>query len=186
MTKEADIKRLFAEAKKVYGKLDILVNNAGIYELRSIENVTSEFYYKHFDLNVLGVILCCKEALKYFNPATNGTIINIASTVSTSPIANHSVYSASKAAVDAMTKSLSKELGPRKIRVNSISPGLTETEGVRMSEILGSSLHLELITRTPLGRIAQPDDIARVAVFFASDDSAWVTGESLRVSGGSS
>jgi 3-oxoacyl-[acyl-carrier protein] reductase len=186
VTKQADIERLFLEAKNAYGRLDIVVNNAGIYEFRSIENVTVESYYKQFDVNVLGLILCCKEAVKYFDTARNGNIINIASTVSTVPPARLSLYSATKAAVDAVTKSLSKELGPRNIRVNSISPGLIETEGTHASGLIGSDFHMQVVAQTPLGRIGQPDDIARVAVFLASDDSAWVTGESLRVSGGSS
>jgi 3-oxoacyl-[acyl-carrier protein] reductase len=186
MRKQADIERLFLEAKNAYGRLDIVVNNAGVYEFRSIENVTAEHYYRQFDLNVLGLILCCKEAVKHFDTATNGSIINIASSASTSPVAQLSVYSATKAAVDAVTKSLSKELGPRNIRVNSISPGLIETEGTHAAGVIGSVFHMQTIAQTPLGRIGQPDDIARVAVFLASDDSAWITGESVRVSGGSS
>ncbi|CAF3687680.1 unnamed protein product [Rotaria sp. Silwood1] len=181
---EADIQHLFAMAKKTYDRLNILVNNAGVYEFRSIENVTIEHYHKHFNVNVLGLILCCREAVKYFDPARNGTIINIASTASTSPAPQLSVYSATKAAVDAITKALAKELGPRKIRVNSISPGLVDTEGTRAAGVIGSSFEKQVISQTPLGRVGQPADIARVAVFFASDDSEWVTGESLIVSGG--
>ncbi|CAF2080505.1 unnamed protein product [Rotaria magnacalcarata] len=182
---EADIKRLFTIAKATYGRIDILVNNAGVYEFRSIENVTVEHYHKHFSVNVLGLILCCREAVKYFDPATNGTIINIASVVSASPAPQLSVYSASKAAVDAITVALARELGPRKIRVNAIRPGTTITEGTRAAGLIGSSFEAQIIAQTPFGRLAQPDDIARVAVFLASDDSAWVSGESLRVSGGS-
>ncbi|CAF4022933.1 unnamed protein product [Rotaria sp. Silwood1] len=185
MSKEADIQHLFAVTKSTYGRLDILVNNAGIYEFQSIENVTVEHYHKQFDLNVLGLILCCREAVKCFDPATNCSIINITSVVSGAPAAQLSVYSASKAAVDAMTKALAKELGPRKIRVNSIRPGTTITEGTHAAGLIGSSFETQIIAQTPLGRLGQPDDIARVAVFFASDDSQWITGECVTVAGGS-
>ena len=184
MTKQTDIEFLFATAKNIYGRLDILVNNAGVYEFRPIEDVTIEHYHRHFNLNVLGLILCCKEAVKYFADTGNGSIINIASVVSKYPLANASVYCATKAAVDAVTKSLAKELGPRNIRVNSINPGLVETEGFRAAGILGSAFEQQAVIQTPLGRLGQPDDIARVAVFFASDLATWVTGESLIVSGG--
>lgn len=182
---EADIGRLFAMAKRTFGKIDIVVNNAGVYEFQPIENVTLEHYHKHFNLNVLGLILCCREAVKYFDSTRNGNIINIASVVSASPAANFSVYSASKAAVDAITVSLARELGPRKIRVNAIRPGTTLTEGSIAIGINGSSFAQDIISKTPLGRLAMPDDIARVAVFLASDDAGWVSGESLRVAGGS-
>lgn len=184
MTKPDDITRLFATTMQIYGRIDIVVNNAGIYEFRPIENVTPEHFHKQFDLNVLGVLLSCKEAVKYFTNVGNGTIINIASITSTDPPARSSVYSATKAGVDTLTRSLARELGPRKIRVNAISPGLIQTEGFAASGIAGSEYYNDAIAKTPLGRIGQPDDIARVAVFLASDDSSWITGESLIVSGG--
>ncbi|CAF4119883.1 unnamed protein product, partial [Rotaria sp. Silwood2] len=184
VSKEADIQHLFAVTKSTYGRLDILVNNAGVYEFQSIENVTVEHYHKQFDLNVLGLILCCKEAVKYFEPAANGSIINITSVVSTAPTPQLSVYSASKAAVDAITKALSRELGPRRIRVNSIRPGPTVTEGTHAARLISTSFEEQIVAQTPLGRLGQPDDVARVVVFFASDDAEWVTGECLTVAGG--
>ncbi|CAF3770558.1 unnamed protein product [Rotaria sp. Silwood1] len=183
---EADIQHLFAMAKKTYDRLNILVNNPGVYEFRSIENVTIEHYHKHFNVNVLGLILCCREAVKCFDPATNGTIINIMATASTSPPTHLSVYSATKAAIDAITKALAKELGPRKIRVNSISPGLVDTEGTHAVGVIDSSFEEQVISQTPLDRIGQPNDIGHVVVFFASDDSEWIIGECLIVAGGAS
>lgn len=183
MTHQNDIQRLFSEAKKAFGKVDILVNNAGIYEFQPLEEITAENYHKMFDLNVLGLLLASKEALKYFG-SSGGSIVNISSIASTSTLPRLSVYSATKAAVDAITKSLSKELGPRKIRVNSINPGMVETEGTLSAGITQSDLRKELESETPLGRIGQPQDIARVAVFLASEDSGWITGETLYVSGG--
>jgi 3-oxoacyl-[acyl-carrier protein] reductase len=183
VAKQAEIQRLFAEAKKAYGKLDILVNNAGIYEFEPLENVTAEHFHKMFDLNVLGLLLASQEAVKQFGPG-GGAIINISSVAATAALPGTSVYSATKAAVDAVTKSLAKELGPRKIRVNSINPGMVETEGVRSAGIADSDLRKQMEAQTPLGRIGQPQDIAPAAVFLASADSAWVTGETLYISGG--
>jgi 3-oxoacyl-[acyl-carrier protein] reductase len=183
IAKHADIQRLFAETKKAFGRLDILVNNAGIYEFLPLENVTAEHFYKMFDLNVLGLILASQEALKYFGPK-GGSIINISSVAATSAPATTSVYSATKAAVDAVTKALAKELGPRNIRVNSINPGMIETEGWRAAGIADSDFHKQTESQTPLGRIGQPQDIAPAAVFLASADSAWITGETLYISGG--
>jgi 3-oxoacyl-[acyl-carrier protein] reductase len=183
VTKQADIQRLFAEAKKAFGKIDILVNNAGIYEFASVEAVTAEHFHKSFDLNVLALILASQEAVKHFGP-DGGNIINVSSVAATSSPAGTSVYSATKAAVDAVTKSLAKELGPRKIRVNSINPGMIETEGLHASGIAASDFRRQTEVQTPLGRIGQPQDIAPVAVFLASQDSGWITGESLYVSGG--
>lgn len=183
LAKEADVRRLFAETKKAFGKLDILVNNAGIYEFAPIENVTAEHFHKMFDLNVLGLLLASQEAVKLFGPA-GGNIINISSVVATSAPAATSVYSATKAAVDAVTKALAKELGPRKIRVNSINPGMVETEGVRAAGIHESDFRKQIEAQTPLGRIGQPQDIAPAAVFLASADSGWITGETLYLSGG--
>jgi 3-oxoacyl-[acyl-carrier protein] reductase len=184
MAKKSEIEHLFAETKKAFGRLDILVNNAGIYEFLPLEGITEEHFHKHFDLNVLGLILASKEAVRYFDSA-GGSIINISSVASTKALANTTVYSATKAAVDAVTKSLAKELGPRNIRVNSINPGFTETEGVHgMAGFLDGSDASQMVANTPLGRIGQPGDIAPAVVFLASDESTWITGESIRVSGG--
>jgi 3-oxoacyl-[acyl-carrier protein] reductase len=183
IAKEADIRRLFAVAKEAFGRLDILVNNAGIYEFAPLEDVTPEHFHKHFDLNVLGLILASKQAVKHFGSA-GGDIINISSVASTSAPPTTSVYSATKAAVDAVTKSLAKELGPRKIRVNSINPGMVETEGVVAAGISTGEFRTQVESQTPLGRIGQPHDIAPAAVFLASADSGWITGETLYISGG--
>ncbi len=163
--------------------LDILVNNAGIYEFAPIENVTPEHFHKMFDLNVLGLILASQEAVKYFKPS-GGSIINISSVASTQAPPTASVYSATKAAVDAVTRSLAKELGPRNIRVNSINPGMVDTEGVRAAGISDSDFRKQIEAQTPLGRIGQPQDIAPAAVFLASTDSGWMTGETIYISGG--
>jgi 3-oxoacyl-[acyl-carrier protein] reductase len=179
----ADIKRFFAEVKSQFDKLDILVNNAGIYEFAPLENVTPEHFHKQFDLNVLGLLLTSQEAANHFGRA-GGAIINISSVVAHSPVATASVYSGTKAAVDAITKSLAKELGPRNIRVNSINPGMVETEGLQSAGIAHSDFRKATEAQTPLGRIGRADDIAPAAVFFASEDSAWITGETLTISGG--
>ena len=183
VSKQQDIDRLFSETERVYGKLDVLVNNAGVYEFASIEGVTNEHFHKQYDLNVLGLLLTSQAAVSYFG-SDGGSIINIGSVAGTSTPANTAVYSSTKAAVDAVTKSLAKELGPRKIRVNSLNPGAVETEGAHTAGVIGSDFVSGIIAVTPLGRIGQPEDIAPVAVFFASSDSAWVTGETLSVSGG--
>lgn len=178
-----DIARLLAEVKAAYGKLDILVNNAGIYEFSPLESITPEHFHKQFNLNVLGLLLTTQEAAKLFD-GRGGSIINISSIVGPMPVPSASVYSATKAAVDAITVSLSKELGPRKIRVNSINPGMVETEGLHSAGIAESDLRKAVESQTPLGRIAKPEDIARAAVFFASDDAGWVTGQTLILAGG--
>ena len=183
VAKEADIRRLFAEARKAFGPLDILINNAGIYEFAPLESVTAEHFHKMFDLNVLGLILASQEAVKHFGPA-GGNIVNISSLAATAALPTASVYSATKAAVDAVTKSLAKELGPRNIRVNSINPGMVETEGVHAAGIADSDFRKQIESQTPLGRIGQPRDVAPAAVFLASSDSAWITGETLYISGG--
>jgi 3-oxoacyl-[acyl-carrier protein] reductase len=183
VSKPADITRLFGETKRAYGKLDILVNNAGVYEFGPLESVTAEHFHKQFDLNVLGLLLTTQEAIKLIG-ADGGSVINISSIVSPMPVENGSVYSATKAAVDAITIALSKELGPRKIRVNSINPGLVITEGLQASGLAESEFRKTVESQTPLGRVAQPDDIAPAAVFFASDDGAWATGQSLILAGG--
>ncbi len=183
VAKQADIQRLFSETKKAFGRLDILVNNAGMYEFRPIEEVTAEHFHKMFDLNVLGLILASQEAVKLFGDA-GGNIINISSVAATLAPPSASVYSATKAAVDAVTRSLAQELGPRKIRVNSINPGMVETEGVHAAGFVESDFRKQIESQTPLGRIGQPQDIAPAAVFLASSDSAWLTGETLYISGG--
>jgi 3-oxoacyl-[acyl-carrier protein] reductase len=183
MAKKAEIESLFAETKKAFGRLDILVNNAGIYEFVPLEQITEEHFHKQFDLNVLGLILASKEATKYFG-AEGGSIVNISSVASTAAPANTSVYSATKGAVDAVTKSLAKELGPRNIRVNSINPGMVETEGVHAAGIMESDFRNDIEARTPLGRIGKAEDIAPAAVFLASAESAWITGESVVIAGG--
>ncbi len=159
LSNEADIVRLFAEAKKAFGGVDILVNNAGIYQFSPIEGVTPEHFHSQFNLNVLGLLLALREAVKHFGPA-GGSIINISSVVATLAPPNTSVYSATKAAVNAITRSLAQELGPRKIRVNSINPGMVETEGTHSSGITESDFRSQVEAQTPLGRIGQPQDIA--------------------------
>ena len=183
VSKKADIDRLFVETKKAYGQLDVLVNNAGIYEFAPLEQISEEHFHKQFNLNVLGLLLTTQEAVKYFGPA-GGSVINLSSVVGVNPLPNAAVYSATKAAVDAVTKSLAKELGPKKIRVNSINPGMIETEGVHAAGFLETEFPKMVVSQTPLGRIGQPQDIGKVATFFASDDSGWVTGETLLISGG--
>ena len=183
LSKPEDIRRLFAETKKAFGKLDILVNNAGIYEFSPLEAITPDHFHKQFNLNVLGLLLASQEAAKHFGPS-GGSIINISSIVAASPAPTGSVYSATKAAVNAITQSLAKELGSRKIRVNAINPGMVETEGLHAVGFVESDFRKQVEAQTPLGRIGQPDDIAPAAVFFASQDSAWITGETLYISGG--
>lgn len=183
VAKQADIQRLFAETKRAFGQVDILINNAGIYEFAPLEAITPEHFHKQFDLNVLGLLLASQEAVKHFGPA-GGNIVNISSVVAESPMATASVYSATKAAVDAITVSLAKELGPRKIRVNAINPGMVETEGVHAAGIAESDFRKQVESQTPLGRIGQPQDIAPAAVFLASNDSGWLTGETLLIAGG--
>jgi 3-oxoacyl-[acyl-carrier protein] reductase len=183
VAKKADIERLFAEATEAFGRLDVLVNNAGVYEFLPLEQITPEHFHKQFDLNVLGLILTTQEAVKHFG-AAGGSIINISSVASTSPPPGASVYSATKGAVDTVTKTLAKELGPRKIRVNAVNPGMVETEGVHAAGFIGSDFQKQAEAQTPLGRIGQPRDIATVAAFLASADSDWITGEILQVAGG--
>jgi len=183
VSKQADIDRLFAETKSAYGKLDILVNNAGVFEFAPLEGITAEHYNKQFNINVLGLLLTTQKAVELIGEE-GGSVINISSLISKNPAPGASVYSATKGAVDAITISLSKELGPKKIRVNSLSPGMVETEGVHTAGFLETDFHTQIVAGTPLGRIGQPEDIAKVAVFLASSDSQWVTGEALVVSGG--
>jgi len=183
VSKPDDIKRLFAQTKATYDKLDVLVNNAGIYEFSPLESVTPDHFHKQFNLNVLGLLLTTQEAVKLMG-SRGGSIINISSIVGQMPFKQASVYSASKAAVDAITISLSQELGPKKIRVNSLNPGMVETEGLEASGIKESDFRKMTESQTPLGRIGQPQDIATAAVFFASDETSWVTGQTLILAGG--
>jgi 3-oxoacyl-[acyl-carrier protein] reductase len=183
VTTSADVDRVFAEAKSAFGRVDILVNNAGVYRFGAIEEVTEEEFHRHFDINVLGLLLATKAAVAQFGPE-GGSVINIGSAISRATPPGTSIYTATKAGVDAITRVLAKELGPRKIRVNSINPGVVETEGTQTAGVIGSDFEAQALQRTPLGRIGQPNDIAPVTVFLASDDSHWVTGEILAVSGG--
>jgi 3-oxoacyl-[acyl-carrier protein] reductase len=183
VSKSDDVERLFADTRDAFGHVDILVNNAGIYRFAPIETVTEDEFHQHFNINVLGVLLATKEAIKHFTPE-GGSIINFSTTVTRNPPPGTSLYIASKSAIEAMTRVFAKELGPRKIRVNAISPGEVETEGTRSAGIVGSDFEKLMLQQTPLGRVGQPDDIAPVAVFLASDDARWVTGEILAASGG--
>ncbi len=178
-----DIARLFHEAKAAYGRVDILVNNAGVYEFAPLESITVQHFYKHFDLNVFGLLLATQEAVKLMG-SEGGSVINISSIASTLAGPNTSVYSATKAAVDAVTKSLAKELGARNIRVNSINPGMVLTEGLHTTGIAESEFRKQVEAQTPLGRVGQPQDIASAAVFLASSDASWITGETLVIAGG--
>jgi 3-oxoacyl-[acyl-carrier protein] reductase len=179
----AEIERLFADTQKAFGRLDVLVNNAGIYEFAALPDISPEHFKKQFDLNVLGLILASKEAARYFG-VDGGSIIIISSIAGVKGTPNASVYAATKGAVDVVTKSLAKELGPRKIRVNSINPGMVETEGFATAGIGESDFRRQVEAETPLGRIGKPEDIAPAAVFFASSDSSWISGEILVVAGG--
>jgi 3-oxoacyl-[acyl-carrier protein] reductase len=183
VSKQADVTRLFAETKKAYGKLNVLVNNAGVYDLQPLEGVTEEHFHKHFNLNVLGLLLTTKEAVKLIGPE-GGSIINVGSGVSSITPPNSAVYTATKGAVDAITGVLAKELGPRKIRVNSLNPGMIETEGVHSAGFIESDFRKWVESQSPLGRIGQTDDISPTAVYLASNDSKYLTGEILRVTGG--
>jgi len=183
VSKSADVTRLFGETKKTYGKLNILVNNAGIYQFAPLEGVTEKLFHDHFNLNVLGLLLATQEAVKLIGPE-GGSIINIGSGVSTMNPPNSSVYTATKAAVDSITGVLAKELGPRKIRVNSINPGMIQTEGTQSGGFTESDFRKWVEAQSPLGRIGQADDIAPTAVYLASSDSKYLTGEVIRVTGG--
>jgi 3-oxoacyl-[acyl-carrier protein] reductase len=183
VARKTDVERLFAEAEKAFGKIDILVNNAGVYEFVPLEEVTEPQFHRMFDTNVLGMLLTTQEALKHFN-ADGGSIVNIGSLASSLTPPTAVVYNATKGAVDAITRTLAKELGPRKIRVNSINPGMVITEGVVTGGFHESDFRTMLESQTPLGRVGQTDDITPAAVFFASDASKWITGETLIIAGG--
>ncbi|HKD08557.1 MAG TPA: glucose 1-dehydrogenase [Bryobacteraceae bacterium] len=179
----AGVEKLFADTKKTFGKLDILVNNAGVFHFEPLEAVTEKEFHRQFNINVLGTVLATQQALKLFGP-DGGSVVNVSSVVSTGPPPMSSVYSATKGAIDTLTVALSRELAPKKIRVNSVNPGLTETEGLHTAGFLGGDQEKQVLASTPLGRVGQPDDIAKAVVFLASDDSRWITGETVRVSGG--
>ena len=181
--KAEDVKRLFEKTKDAFGSLDILVNNAGVYRFEPLEQVTEDEFHREFNTNVLGTILSTREAIKYFGP-DGGSVINISSVASTLTPPQSVVYSATKSALDGVTRVLAKELGSRNIRVNSINPGGVETEGTHSSGIVGSDFANQMIARTPLGRFGQPEDIAPIAVFLASPESSWLTGEIITASGG--
>ena len=183
VSKPADITRFVTEASATYGKIDILVNNAGVYEFQPLEAITAEHYHRIFNINVLGLLLTTQEAVKHF-PATGGSIINIGSIVTDITPPASAVYTGTKGAVDAITGVLAKELGAKNIRVNALNPGLTITEGTHTAGIAGSEFEANAVKNTPLGRAGRPDDIAKAAVFLASDDSGWVTGDRLRAGGG--
>jgi 3-oxoacyl-[acyl-carrier protein] reductase len=183
VSKASDVERIFAETSKTFGRLDVLVNNAAIYEFAPIDQITEQHIHRQFDTNVTGLLLATKEAVKHFGP-DGGNIINISSTATQLTPPTTAVYTATKGAVDAVTRVLAKELGPNKIRVNSINPGPVETEGTHAAGVIGSDFLKQMEAQTPLGRIAQPEDIAPIAVFLASQDSGWLTGETLLASGG--
>lgn len=181
--KAADIRRLFAETKKAFGRVDILVNNAGIFEFASLENFTEDQFHRQFDTNVLGLLLATQEAARYFD-GNGGSVINIGSAITTLNPPETVIYTATKGATDSITRTLAKELGPKKIRVNSINPGTVNTEGIVAHGIMGSAMQKNYELQTPLGRYAEPEDIAPIAVFLASADSGWLTGELITASGG--
>jgi 3-oxoacyl-[acyl-carrier protein] reductase len=183
VSNEADVTRLFEETKNVFGTLDILVNNAGIYQYAPIEEFTAASFHQQFNINVLGSLLAIQASLKLFGD-NGGNIINISSEAAKTPLPTGSVYSSTKAALDAITIALSKEFSGRNIRINSILPGIVDTEGAHTAGFIGSDAETKFVAGTPLGRTGQPEDIAKVAVFLASDDAAWITGEKISVSGG--
>ena len=184
MSKAAEVKQLFETTKKALGAPEVLVNNAGVFDFKPVQDITEAEFHRHVDINVLGPMLAIQEALKHF-PPEGGSIVNISSIASQSPVPNSSLYSATKAAVDAMTAALAKELGPRKIRVNTVAPGYTDTEGNQKVGFVGSAAADALVAATPLGaRFGRPEEVAPAVVFLASDDAAWLTGERLNASGG--
>ncbi len=180
---EGEVAALFEATKKAYGKVDILINNAGVYGFAPLESITVEDYKRQYDTNVLGLLLVTKAALPLF-PAAGGSVVNISSVVSTLAPATGSVYSGTKGAVDSITRSLAKELGPRKVRVNAINPGFVVTEGTHSAGFVGSDFEKGTVAVTPLGRAGHPEDIALPVAFLASDEARWITGETIFVSGG--
>ena len=183
ISRAEDVQRLFEETRRAYGRLDVLVNNAGVFRFAPLEDVTEDEFHREFNTNVLGIILATREALKYFGSG-GGSVINISSITSFNPAPASVIYSATKSAVDSITRTLARELGPKKVRVNCISPGGVDTEGSRTLGLIGSDFGNDMVGKTPLGRLGQPEDIAPIAVFLASPDSGWLTGEILVASGG--
>jgi 3-oxoacyl-[acyl-carrier protein] reductase len=183
VAKTEDVQRLVAQTIKAYGAPDILVNNAGVYQFAPLEEVSAELFHRQFNTNVLGLLQVTQETAKHIGPK-GGSIINISSVVSQLNLPGSSVYAATKAAVDTITRVLAKELGGRNIRVNAINPGVIATEGTRAQGIIGSDFEKQVLSQTPLGRVGQPDDVAKVAVFLASQDSGWISGETILTSGG--
>jgi len=183
VSKAADVKRLFEETRKAFGKLDVLVNNAGVYKFVPLEQADEAEYQRQFGINVWGTVQATREALPLFGPQ-GGSVINISSIVSRMGIPGSSIYAGTKGAVDTITQVLASELGPRKIRVNSINPGMIESEGTHAAGFIGSDFQKNIEAQAPLGRIGQPEDVAKVAVFLASDDAGWLTGERISASGG--
>jgi len=183
VAKVGDVEQLFAEVKATFGSVDILVNNAGVYRFTPIEELTEVEFHRQFDTNVLGLLLATQQAVKHFG-SEGGSVINIGSAAIEMAPPTSAVYTATKAAVVSITQVLSKELGPRKIRVNTIAPGGVETEGVHAMGLIGSEMERDMVARTPLGRMGQPEDIAPIAAFLASPDSRWITGEVILASGG--
>ncbi len=183
VSKAADVKRMFAETKKAFGRLDVLVNNAGIFKFEPLEAVTEAEFHRQYGVNVLGPLLTIQESLNYFGP-DGGSIVNVGSVVSTNAVPGASVYAGTKGALDAVTRVLGAELAPRKIRVNTVAPGPVETEGSVAAGMIGSDFEKQMVAATPLGRIGQPADIAKVVAFLASDASSWLTGERIAAAGG--
>jgi 3-oxoacyl-[acyl-carrier protein] reductase len=183
VAKKEDIERLFAETKKVFGKIDILVNNAGVYDFKSLEEITEAEFHREFNTNVLGLLLATQEAVKHFG-TDGGSVINVSSLASSLTPPNSAIYTGTKAAVDGITRALAKELGPKKIRINAVNPGGVETEGFHALGFSGSDFEKQMVAQTPLGRIGQPTDVAPVVAFLASSEAEWITGETIRVAGG--
>ena len=183
VAKKKDIERLFAEGKKAFGKIDILVNNAGVYDFKPLEEITETEFHREFNTNVLGLLLATQEAVKHFGPG-GGSVINVSSVASSVTPPNSAIYTGTKGAVDGITRTLAKELGPKKIRVNAVNPGGVETEGFHSLGVSGTDFEKQMIAQTPLGRIGQPQDVAPVVAFLASPEAEWISGETIRVAGG--
>lgn len=183
VAKAGDVERLFAVTKESYGRVDVVVNNAGVFAFQPLDEVTEAEFHRQFNINVLGTLLVAQQASKHFGDK-GGAIVNVSSVISNGPLANSSIYSSTKGAVDTLTRALAVELAPRNIRVNNVAPGGTATEGAQTLGMVGSDFEKQIVADTPLGRLGQPEDIAKVAVFLASDDSAWLTGERISASGG--
>jgi 3-oxoacyl-[acyl-carrier protein] reductase len=183
VAKKAEVSQLFAATKKAFGKIDILVNNAGVYDFKPLEEVTESEFHREFNTNVLGLILATQEAVKHFG-AEGGSVINVSSVASSATPPNSAIYTGTKGAVDAITRALAKEFGPRKIRINAVNPGGVETEGFHALGFSGSDFEKQMVAQTPLGRLGQPKDVAPVVAFLASSEAEWITGETIRVAGG--